>query len=80
MNAWRCEHPGCTNSCVGLGGAIGLRAIGWYFYPVKSLGEPFQLFCPIHRPEELQAFIDSEVNILQEEIRKSLGIKKSSCL
>ena len=45
MNIWNCDHPGCTAEARGVGGAIGLRAIGWYFRrgPV--------LFCPRHRPD-----------------------------
>ena len=46
MNKWSCDFPGCRNSCVGVGGAIGLRAIGWYFV---SGGETL---CPGHRPEK----------------------------
>ena len=46
MNRWDCHEPGCTSSAVGCGGAIGLRAVGWYFVrgPV--------LFCPAHRPDK----------------------------
>ena len=45
MNKWECQHKGCRNSCVGVGGAIGLRAIGWYF----ELGPV--ILCPAHRPD-----------------------------
>lgn len=44
-NEWQCEVPSCDRTAVGTGGAIGLRAIGWYFEP--NLG----LFCPSHRPD-----------------------------
>lgn len=45
MNEWQCQYAGCRNKVVGLGGAIGLRAIGWYFAPGPSLR------CPLHRPD-----------------------------
>lgn len=45
MNLWACQHPGCPHTVVGCGGAVGLRAIGWYFRvgPV--------IVCPAHRPD-----------------------------
>jgi hypothetical protein len=45
MNLWECEHPGCNSRATGTGGAIGLRAIGWYFHPAGPI------FCPVHRPD-----------------------------
>lgn len=48
MNKWECDAPGCRNSAVGCGGAIGLRAIGWYFVPGNHAP---RLFCPAHRPD-----------------------------
>lgn len=45
MNKWVCAVPGCGTTAVGFGGAIGLRAIGWWFLP----GE--ELRCPAHRPD-----------------------------
>ncbi len=45
MNAWKCERDGCDAVAVGIGGAVGLRAIGWYFEPRHGL------FCPVHRPD-----------------------------
>ena len=45
MNRWDCDVRGCNSSAVGMGGAIGLRAIGWYFVP----GGPLR--CPSHRPD-----------------------------
>lgn len=47
MNAWTCEHTECKRSAVGCGGAVGLRAIGWYF----EIGGP--LLCPEHRPDKV---------------------------
>lgn len=45
MNLWECDHSGCTLTCVGVGGAVGLRAIGWWFEPGP------RLLCPQHRPD-----------------------------
>lgn len=45
MNKWECTHPDCDVTAVGAGGAIGLRAIGWWFEPGPLL------FCPAHRPD-----------------------------
>ena len=45
MKEWQCDSPGCKYKCIGLGGAIGLRAIGWWFLPGP------RLFCPRHRPD-----------------------------
>lgn len=47
MNRWQCEHPGCDASAVGCGGAVGLRAIGWYF----EVGPGIR--CPAHRPDPM---------------------------
>lgn len=46
MNLWRCNAIGCDSTAVGTGGAVGLRAIGWWFKrgPI--------LFCPRHRPDK----------------------------
>jgi len=46
MNKWECEFPGCKSTAVGCGGAVGLRAIGWYFKPGPKI------FCPNHRPDK----------------------------
>ncbi len=45
MNLWKCMHEGCKNECVGMGGAVGLYAIGWYFRP-----GPY-ILCPMHRTD-----------------------------
>jgi len=52
MNLWECAHPGCKSTATGSGGAIGLRAIGWYFRPGSSMADNF-LFCPAHRPDPI---------------------------
>ena len=44
MNLWECGHSGCKCTAVGTGGAVGLRAVWWYF----EMGP--QLFCPDHHP------------------------------
>lgn len=48
MNRWECQHPECNRQVTGCGGAIGLRAIGWYFKPGPII------FCPIHRPDPIK--------------------------
>jgi len=48
MNRWTCELHGCDSTAVGDGGAIGLRAIGWYFVPGG------RLLCPVHRPDPIE--------------------------
>ena len=77
MNKWECEHPGCTSAAVGVGGAVGLRAIGWWF----ELGPT--LFCPVHRPTPIlcrdegdnrgkpcgQCAGEEEANLIQHAIR-----------
>lgn len=45
MNLWQCDAPGCKRTAIGSGGAIGLRAIGWFV----RLGPV--VFCPGHRPD-----------------------------
>ena len=47
MNLWECGEPGCKRSVTGCGGAIGLRAIGWYW---GGYGTHF-IRCPAHRPD-----------------------------
>lgn len=47
MNLWQCDKPGCKSTAVGNGGAIGLRAIGWWFVP----GFYRNCYCPAHRPD-----------------------------
>jgi len=45
MNKWECSALGCDSFAVGFGGALGLRAVGWFF----EVGKP--LLCPLHRPD-----------------------------
>lgn len=45
LNKWECNAQGCKATAVGIGSAIGLWAIGWWFEAGKSL------FCPAHRPD-----------------------------
>ncbi len=43
MNKWTCQHHGCIREVAGVGGGVGLRAIGWYF----AVGPT--IYCPAHR-------------------------------
>lgn len=47
MNLWACDASGCDSTAVGAGGAVGLRAIGWYF----AVGP--RILCPTHHPDKL---------------------------
>ncbi len=47
MNLWECEASGCDSTAVGAGGAVGLRAIGWYF----AVGPT--ILCPAHHPDKV---------------------------
>ena len=47
MNRWECQFANCGRTVVGVGGAIGLRAIGWWF----ALGP--EIFCPEHYPVKI---------------------------
>ena len=47
MNLWECEVSGCDSTAVGAGGAVGLRAIGWYF----AVGPT--ILCPAHHPDKV---------------------------
>lgn len=64
MNEWKCCESGCGTKVRGEGGAIGLRAIGWYFaaggspeaYELRASGKIPRdggpaIFCPAHRPD-----------------------------
>jgi hypothetical protein len=52
MNLWQCDVPGCKITASGTGGAIGLRAIGWYFLPGPVIR------CPAHRPDSIPCIGD----------------------
>lgn len=52
MNRWQCGEPGCRRTAVGSGGAVGLRAIGWFFEPGRDIAGP-TLRCPMHRPDPI---------------------------
>lgn len=52
MNFWKCDHPECDATAVGVGGAIGLHAVGWQF----RMGDPewgSVLLCPFHRTDKV---------------------------
>ncbi len=59
MNAWTCNAHGCRSIAIGVGGAVGLRAIGWYFVPGgtadcdQHLRLPI-ILCPGHRPDPIK--------------------------
>jgi len=63
MNKWECDArdtAGCKATAVGTGGAVGLRAIGWYFKPGDCNNLNGTLLCPVHRTdgeECLEAFL-----------------------
>jgi len=59
MNLWECDHPGCKCTAVGVGGAIGLRAIGWYFKRGPIIR------CPNHRPDKLIKAAIEEADSIQ---------------
>lgn len=44
MNRWECDRAECLVTADGIGGAIGLRAIGWFF----DIGP--MIYCPRHHP------------------------------
>lgn len=51
MNQWNCDYPGCHCTAFGVGGARGLRAIGWEFIPgiLRPVYISAKTFCPQHR-------------------------------
>ncbi len=72
MNYWECDYrdPGhgarCNSKAMGLGGAIGLVAIGWYFdrHNLNEMGTGI-LLCPAHRPDKIPCkLVDSKLNEL----------------
>lgn len=70
MNKWECDHPGCGNAVVGTGGAIGLRAVGWYFRPGSNLSGG-DLYCPAHRPDPIEC---SDSMIPEDERKASCSL------
>ena len=53
MNRWDCAAPDCTRSAVGVGPALGLRAIGWYVELRAHQDKAPLILCPFHRPDGL---------------------------
>lgn len=51
MNKWTCNNSECKNQAVGIGSAIGLRSIGWYFQPGFEGNLMPLIFCPGHHPD-----------------------------
>lgn len=52
MNRWQCDRHGCRTEAVGVGGAVGLRAVGWYYHR-EDVDTQCVLFCPAHRPDPM---------------------------
>ena len=48
MNHWKCDVLGCKSEAVGVGSALGLRAIGWFFQRGSGTLTPPLLLCPAH--------------------------------
>lgn len=48
MNRWACMHAKCGVVALGVGGAMGLRAIGWSVFSTAS--GPVTV-CPAHHPQ-----------------------------
>ena len=63
MNTWQCSTEGCITTATGVGGGIGLVAIGWHFtrgvYDSSKgmIAKPLAL-CPIHYPGEDTCDVD----------------------
>lgn len=68
MNYWECDQSGCQSKSHGIGGAIGLRAIGWYFKKGEGITRPPIIFCPQHSP--LRATQYKEVEKIQNYLRE----------
>lgn len=68
MNRWECEHPGCNSRADGVGGAVGLRAVGWFV----EVGRNFRLLCPWHWPEDMKKLqpYDVQAHTLQRLMRE----------
>jgi len=67
VNRWKCDHPDCTRECVGTGGAVGLRAIGWWFVYAGPI------YCPAHRPDPIHCAADQEAERWQKLIMAEVG-------
>jgi hypothetical protein len=55
LNRWECEVEGCDSIADGLGGALGLMAIGWYF----KVGPVIR--CPRHNPYGYDASVRAAI-------------------
>lgn len=80
MNLWNCQADGCKSTAVGVGGAVGLRAVGWWFRTGPTI------FCPAHRPDGIDGhgrYFDCEIEncaqcAAQQEADKWQAIIKES--
>jgi len=63
MNIWTCDFPNCNSSCTGVGGVVGLRAIGWVvvFYEDRTI----KIRCPVHTSLSLKS-LDDHARAIQE--------------
>lgn len=66
MNIWDCIAPRCTSSAVGVGGAAGLQAVGWY-YRIGTGGNGPEIRCPAHHPEGIHA-AENNAHAYQEKL------------
>lgn len=87
MNLWSCANPACNRTVVGLGGAIGLRAIGWQ---VSFGGSHPQIYCPEHRLDPMSCIntnrmpctictAEKTASAIQETIYTEADRKKIQC-
>lgn len=71
MNRWHCQQNGCDQIANGVGGAIGLRAIGWYFRPPVLWWGVMRtspiLYCPRHHPDGIRS-ADRQAEDFQKKI------------
>ena len=61
MNLWECGHKGCKHTAVGVGGAVGLRAIGWYIKFTAAVDGSMLgpgVLCPLHSLETVACMRD----------------------
>jgi hypothetical protein len=71
VNAWSCDRRPCGMKAVGVAGAAGLRAVGWYFSP----GIPPVILCPLHHPKG-RAAAKNQADDLQGELEEVMHAAK----
>ena len=64
LNRWQCDNRHCNVTATGLGGAIGLRGIGWRVELREDFSAPI-IECPAHHtdgvPGEVAALATQEL-------------------